>query len=102
MSDGERAARARYEAGLPMLSDVGQPGMPQGSVADEPVAELTLALVDEHGRVDGTPTRALVGISYASGEYAEQTVEGVRSLAELLARLLDQLGGPPVPGTPQQ
>jgi hypothetical protein len=98
--DDERAARERYEAGLPMLSEIGEYPAEPGTIWDAPVAELTIALVDEHGHVrapDGAGeeeaaapvVRALLGITYTDGEYAEQIVEGVSDLPGLLRRLLD-------------
>jgi hypothetical protein len=58
--DAEAEALARYESGRPMPSghfdDPPDPTM-LGAVADRPVVELVLALVDDDGRVDGNPTR---------------------------------------------
>jgi hypothetical protein len=101
VADPEELGRARYESGLPLLSDVGDHAAgvpdaiaaPAGRVTDGPVAELVLALVDEGGRVDGEPVAALVGIGYRDGEYAEDRVDGVTDLAEALAGLLGQLRG---------
>jgi hypothetical protein len=59
-AEAEALARARYESERPMLSshfdDPPDPTM-RGTVADRPVVELVLALVDDDGRVDGNPTR---------------------------------------------
>jgi hypothetical protein len=53
---------------------------------------LTIALVNDQGRVsdpDGhaRPTKALLGIGYTTGDYAEDTVPGVTSLEQLLDQL---------------
>jgi len=67
----EALALARYESGLPLLSNVGEEPAPPGTVVSEGpegVAELTIALVNDHGRVsdrDGTP--GLRRRSWASG-----------------------------------
>ncbi len=97
--EAEALARARYESGLPLLSNVGEEPAPPGTITSEGpegVAELTIALVNDQGRVsdpDGhpRPTKALLGIGYTTGEYAEDTVPGVTSLEQLLQWLLDQL-----------
>jgi hypothetical protein len=57
---------------------------------------LTIALLNDQGRVsdpDGhaRPTKALLGIGYTTGEYAEDTLPGVTTLEEVLERLLGQL-----------
>jgi hypothetical protein len=99
MNDGidpeaEAQARERFESGRPMLAghfdEPPDPDM-RGTVADGPVVELYLALVDDDGRVDGNPVRTRVAMCYTSGDFAEDVLEGATTLREALARLLDQL-----------
>jgi hypothetical protein len=57
----------------------------RGTVADRPVVELVLALVDEDSRVDGNPTRTRVAICYEDGDFAEDVLDGATTLREALA-----------------
>jgi hypothetical protein len=94
----EALARARCESGRPMLSDhFDDPPDPtmRRTVADRPVVELVLALVDDDGRVDGNPTRTRVAMCYEDGDFAEDVLDGATTLREALTRLLGQLNGQP-------
>jgi hypothetical protein len=75
------------------FDDPPDPAM-RGTVADRPVVELALALVDQDGRVDGDPVRTRVAMSYADGDFAEDVLEGATTLREALTRLLGQLDSP--------
>jgi hypothetical protein len=98
-AEAEALARARYESGLPLLSNVGEEPAPPGTIISEGperVAELTIALVNDQGpgfRPGRTrPTyEGAAGHRIPTGDYAEDTVPGVTSLEQLLERLLDQL-----------
>ena len=76
-AEAEALARARYESGRPMLSghfdDPPDPTM-RGTVADRPVVELVLALVD------GNPTRTRVALCYDDGDFAEDVLDGETTL----------------------
>jgi hypothetical protein len=67
----------------------------RGTVADRPVVELVLALVDDDGRVYGNPTRTRVAMCYEEGDFAEAVLDGATTLQEVLTRLLGQLNGQP-------
>jgi hypothetical protein len=56
--EAEALARARFKSGLPSCpatSTTRLTATMRGTVADRPVVELILALVDDDGRVDGRP-----------------------------------------------
>jgi hypothetical protein len=50
---------------------------------------MTRAVSDPDGHA--RPTKALLGIGYTTGEYAEDTLPGATTLEEVLERLLEQL-----------
>jgi hypothetical protein len=67
----------------------------RGTVADRPVVELVLALVDDDGWIDGNPTRSRVAMSYEDGDFGEDVLAGATTLREALTRVLGPLNGQP-------
>jgi hypothetical protein len=62
----------------------------RGTVADRPVVELVIALVDDDGRVDGNPTRTRVAMCYEDGTSPRRPRRRDHA-REALTRLLGQL-----------